>query len=504
MRKYLGPALVFGGLPAVNLAFHLATLHGYGIFRDELYYLACGRHLAWGYVEFPPLIAVLARAVTSLLGESLFAVRLLPALAGAALVLLTALIARDLGGGRFAQFLAGLAVIVTPCWMSQHHILNTNAFDPLFWGGCAWLLIRILKTGDSRYWLGFGAVAGLGLLNKHAMLFFGFGIVLGLLLTPARQVFRQRHLWLGGALAFLIFLPHLVWQIRMGWPTLEFLENAVKYKNAIFTPWQFFASQLMLTGAAVPVWIAGLWFFFRPRGRPYRSLGWTFLIVYVTLFVLRGKGYYLMPIYPMLLAAGAVLLEEAAAPPRRHWLRRALTAAMLVTGVIAAPLAVPLLPVETFIRYAAVVGIQYVDERHQMGRLPMFYADMFGWQNMAEQVAAVFHQLSPDEQTHTAIFGQDYGQAGAIDYFGPRLGLPHAISGHNNYYLWGPGPVDPQVVIVIGGGGTGARKLFADVQPAGLIVDPNAMPYESNLTIWVCRRPKISLREYWPHLKHYI
>ncbi len=492
-------------LAAIELIFHLATLPGYGIFRDELYYLACGRHLAWGYVEFPPLIAVLTRAVTAVLGESLFAVRLLPALAGAALVLLAAMIARELGGGRFAQGLAALAVMVAPGWMSIDHILNTNAFDPLFWGGCAWCAIRALKTDDSRYWLGFGAVAGLGLLNKHAMLFFGFGIVGGLLLTPARRVFRRPNFWIGGALAALLFLPHVLWQIRLGWPTLEFLQNAVKYKNAILTPWQFLGAQLLLTGAAVPVWLAGLYFYlFDGRGRSYRALGLAYLIISVTLFALRGKGYYLLPAYPMLLGAGGVMLERALQERRWKWIKPALVSAMLVLAAISAPLAVPLLPVETFIRYAAALGIQNTEERHEMGRLPQFYADMFGWRNMAEQVAAVYRGLTPEDRAKTAIFAQNYGEAGAIDYYGPRLGLPHAISGHNNYFLWGPGNIEPQVVIVIGGNPADARTVFADVRAAGVIAEPNAMPYENNLTIWVCRQPRIPLRQAWPKVKKYI
>ena len=492
-------------LALAKLLLHLITARGYGIFRDELYYLACSRHLAWGYVEFPPLIAVLTRAVTALLGESLFAVRLLPAVAGAALVVLTALIARELGGGRFAQGLAGLAVIVAPGWLSIDHTLNTNAFEPLFWTGCAWLAIRALKTGDSRYWLWFGAVAGLGLLNKHGTLFFGFGLAAGLLLTPARKAFAQRHLWLGGAVAMLLFLPNVLWEIRLGWPTLEFLQNAVRYKNAILTPWQFFTTQLLLTGAAVPVWIAGLWFlFFHERGKPYRALGWAYVIVFASLFVLHGKGYYLLPAYPMLLGAGGVLLEEAFGRRAWNWLKPARVAAMVAFAAVCAPLAVPLLPVETLIRYSAWVGIKNQEERHQMGVLPQFYADMFGWRNMAEQVAAVFHQLPPEDQAHAAIYGQNYGEAAAIDYFGPRLGIPHAVSGHNNYYLWGLGKTDPQVLIVIGGNPADARKVFGDVRAAGSIKHPYVMPYENNLSIWVCRQPKIPLRKVWPQVKSYV
>ncbi|MGA2578286.1 MAG: glycosyltransferase family 39 protein [Bryobacteraceae bacterium] len=243
--------------------------------------------------------------------------------------------------------------------MSIDHILNTNAFEPLFWAGCVWLAIRAWNTGDARYWLGFGVVAGLGLENKHAMLFFGFGFVAGLLLTPLRKSLAQRNLWLGGAIAGLIFLPNIIWEIRLGWPTLEFLENAVKYKNAILTPWQFFTAQLELTVAAVPVWIAGLWFFFlRPSGRKYRALGWTYVIVFAALCALGGKGYYLLPAYPMLLGAGGVCLEEALARRPWQWLRPALVAAMLALAAVSAPMAVPLLPVETFIRYAARLGIE--------------------------------------------------------------------------------------------------------------------------------------------------
>jgi hypothetical protein len=492
-------------LALAKLLFHLIAYRGYGIFRDELYYLACRRHLAWGYVEFPPLIGVLTRAVTALLGDSLFAIRLLPAVAGAGLVALTALIARELGGGRFAQALAGLGVIVAPGWMSIDHFMNTNAFEPLFWGGCVWLALRAWNTGDSRYWLGFGVVAGLGLENKHAMLFFGFGFIAGLLLTPLRKTLTERNLWIGGAIAALMFLPNVLWEVSLGWPTLEFLRNAVKYKNAILTPWQFLSAQLLLTCGAVPVWMAGLWFFFfRPRGKRYRALGWVYAVILVSLYVLHGKGYYLLPAYPMLLGAGGVCLEEMLAQPRRNWLRPALVAAMLVVAAGSLPMALPVLPVETLVRYAAWLGIENREERHEMGRLPQFYADMFGWRNMAEQVAAVYHGLPPEDQAHATILTYNYGDAGAIDYFGPGLGIPHAVSGHNNYYLWGPGTVDPKVVIVIGGSLDVARRMFREVRAGGRIVEPNAMPFENNLTIWVCTEPRAPLREMWDRLKHYV
>lgn len=492
-------------LVLAKLLLHLVTFSGYGIFRDELYYLACSRRLAWGYVEFPPMIAALTRVVTSILGESLFAVRLLPALAGAALVGLAALIARELGGGRFAQALAGLSVIVAPGWLSIDHILNTNAFDPLLWMGCVLMGIRALKTGESRYWLWFGVIAGLGLLNKHAMLFFGFAFVAGLALTPARKMFAQRNLWIGGGVAALLFLPNLLWEMSLGWPTLEFLQNAVKYKNAILTPWQFFTTQLLLTGSAAPVWMAGLGFyFFHERGKPFRALGWAYVFLFAILCTLRGKGYYMLPVYPMLMAAGGVLFEEWLARKHWHWLKPVLVTSMVLLAAAMAPLAIPVLPVDAVIRYSAWLGVQPKEERHQLGALPQLFADIFGWRNMAEQVATAFYQLTPEEQAHAAIWGNNYGEAVAIDYFGARLGIPNAISGHNNYFLWGPGNSDPQVVIAVGINTAEARKIFGDIRAVGLITAPYVMPYENNLRVWVCRQPKVSLRQVWPKLKFYL
>ncbi|HWQ56528.1 MAG TPA: glycosyltransferase family 39 protein [Bryobacteraceae bacterium] len=501
MRFLLGAA---GLLGLLKLAIQLAAVPGYGIFRDELYYLACGRRLAWGYVEFPPLIAAVTKAMTSAFGDGLFGIRLAPALAGAALVVLTCLFAREFGGGRFAQVLAGMAVIAAPVWLLLHHFLSPNAFEPLFWMGCAWLFVRYAKTGDAGLWLWFGLVAGVGLMNKHSMLLFGFGLVAGMLFTPARAAFRERRLWLGGAIAFLIFLPHLVWQVREGFPLIEFLRRADQVKNYIQSPVEFFTAQaIMLHPLLLPLWLAGLWFLFSSAGRQWRPLGWAYVVVFGLLVLLHGKPYYLVPVYPMLLAAGAVLLERAIERRNWNWLKPATVAAVVAGGVVMAPLTLPVLPVETYIRYAATLGISEVrTERHQMGRLPQVYADMHGWENMAARVAEVYHALPPEERQQAVVFAQNYGEAGAIEYFAPRYGLPRAISGHNSYWLWGPDAAGG-VLIGIGGKAAGYHEVFEDVRREGTITHPYAMPYESNLPIWVCRKPKIPLRQVWPRVKHF-
>jgi hypothetical protein len=503
--KALKAVLGVAGLLALfKLAVQVAAIPGYGIFRDELYYLACGQRLAWGYVEFPPLIGVIARGMTAAFGDGLFGIRLAPALAGAALVAMTCLIVREFGGGRFAQLLAGLAVIAAPVWLSLHHFLSPNAFEPLYWMGCAWLFIRYAKSGDARLWLWFGLVAGIGLMNKHSMLLFGFALVVGMLLTPARAALRERRLWLGGAVAFLIFLPHLVWQVREGFPLIEFLLRADAVKNYIQSPVEFFGGQvLMLHPLLLPLWLAGLWFFFSRAGRPWRALGWAYVVMFALLIALRGKPYYLVPAYPMLFAGGAVLLERAIERRAWNWMKPAAAALVVAAGAATAPLALPVLPVETYIRYAAFMGVGEVrTERHEMGRLPQLYADMHGWENMAARVAEVYHALPAEERAQAVVFGRNYGEAGAMEYYARRYGLPRAISGHNNYYLWGPRG-DAGVVIAIGGRAEDYREVFGDVRQAGTIVHEYAMPYESNLPIWVCRAPKATIQEVWPRVKHF-
>lgn len=487
-----------------NVALHLITFRGYGIFRDEMYLIACARHPAWGYVDHPPLSPAILRMAISVLGDSLFAIRLLPALAGGALVFLAGWMARELGGGRFAQGFAALTVIIAPAYLATNHIYTMNAFEPLCWMGSVALLLRILNGASSRLWIGFGVLAGISLENKHTMLLLGFGLLAGLLLTPARRLLWDRWLWVGGAIALLILLPNLLWQAQHQWPELEFMRRADLVKNYRASPWEFFIGQvLMMNPVTLPVWLGGLAWFFTPAGKRWRALGWCYVIMSVSLLLTHGKVYYLTPAYPMLLAAGAIALGGLIERRNWGWLKPASVALTVAAGVAVLPMALPVLPVETYIGYARAIGFTDIKtENHAEARLPQLYADMFGWENMAAQVAGVYRSLPPAEQAKAAIYGQNYGEAGAVDYFGPRWQLPHAISGHNNYYLWGPGDRG-EVLIVIGGRGESAKMIYKEVVPAGKIVNQYAMPYESNLTIWVCRGPKVPMRVLWPRVKHY-
>src|SRR5277367_449391 len=319
-----------------KLLFQFAGINHYGFFRDELYYIACGEHLAWGYVDQPPLIAFVAWLARHTFGTSLFATRFFPVLAGAAIVYATGRVAADLGGGLFAQFLAALAILLAPAYLAFDNFLSMNAFEPLFWLLCAWIAIRIVKGSSPRLWLLFGAVAGLGLENKHSMLVFGFALVAGLLLAGQAQLFRSKWIWIGGAVALAIFLPNLVWESRHGWPQIEVVRNAQQFKNEAISPLQFMFEQvLFLQPLALPVWLAGLvWYFAAAEGKRFRFLGWSYLFVLAIFVVLGGKSYYALPIYPLLMAAGGVALEKVSEAQAQQWLHMAFPAALIVGGAI--------------------------------------------------------------------------------------------------------------------------------------------------------------------------
>ncbi len=499
-----GMAVVFA-LAAVKLAAHLAVASRYGVFRDELYFLACAEHLDWGYVDQPPLIAAIAWAARHLFGESLLGLRLLPALAGAAKVVLAGWLARALGGGRYAQGLAALAVVVAPIYLGIDHLLTMNAFEPLFWMGGALCVVRWIQTGDERLWIGFGALMGLGLLNKQTTLAFGFSIVAGLLLTPARRAFKKPGIWIGGLVAALVFLPNLVWMARRRFPMLELLENIRRsQRDVVLKPLAFLGQEtLSMLPLTAPIWIAGLlWLFFAPAGRPYRCFGWTFLVFQAALILSGGRMYYAAPIFPLYLAAGGVALEAWLSGRGRALalVKPAYAGIVALGGVLFAPMFLPVLSEEGYIRYAEKLGVRQPRlENHEMGPLPQLYADMHGWEEMAREVARVYEALPPADRAKAAIFGNNYGEAGAIDFFGPRLGLPKAIGAHQNYFYWGPRGATGEVLIVLGEGNRAAlESKCRSVEEAASLHHPYAMPYE-NLPIYVCRG--IPLAELWPQLK---
>ena len=494
-------------VPLATLAFQLVTHRGYGYFRDELYYLASAEHLGFGYVDHPPMIGVVAWLVRSTLGDSLFAVRLLPAVAHAAMVALAARLAREMGGGRAAQFLAALATALAPVYLGLCGYLSMNAFDLVFWAALWLIVARALRTGNPRLWLICGMVAGAGLQNKISVLFLGFGVVAGLLLSGRWRVLLTRHLWAGGVIAGVIFLPHIIWQWQYGWPTLEFMANATREKNVSMPPLAYLREQVIqMSVLAAPLWMAGLAALLAGRRcRVFRPIGWAYLAVLAVMLATSAKPYYLAPAYTALFAAGAVTVEGIRLPVASRLARAGAMLLVLVSGIASAPLAKPVLSTDAFVRYTGALGLMpQLGERHEMGRLPQHFADMNGWPQLASNVAKVFHALPEADRDRACIFAQNYGQAGAIDVLGAPLGLPRAISGHNSYFLWGPRGCTGEVVIAIGGDRRGYEGLFASVEQAAVHRCTDCMPYENNLPIWVARGARAPFGEVWPRVKRFI
>ena len=494
-------------LAALKLILHLSFNSRYGYFIDEFYYMACAEHLDFGYVDHPPMVAWLAWLSRTVFGDSLPALRLLPALAGTALVLLAARIARELGGRAWAQALAGLAVFFSPLLLFSSNVFSMNVFDVLFCSIALLLIVRLARAEDRALglWTQLGAVFGVALLNKISPLFLGFGLLIGLLATPHRRKLLEPGPWLCGAIALVLFAPHLLWQVLHGWPTLEFMHNASTLKNRPLGFFDFLGTHaLEASPIGFLLLLAGLFHFLRQPA--LRLLGILYLTVLLVMIAGGGKPYYLAIFHPLMFAAGGVEAELRLAG--RRFLLPLAAALLALVGVALLPMTVPVLPVEGFIAYQQKVlgGPRPSPERKSVGPLPQHYADMFGFKEMVEQVAQVFHNLPAEEQKRTSIFAGSYGQAGAVSFFGPPLGLPKAISGHNSFYLWGPGPGDEKwgTVIVLGAEPEELEPLFEEVVLAGRFSHPYAMPYRNDYPIVICRRAKQSAGEIWPLTKEFI
>ena len=491
---------------AAALLIHFLTNGRYNYFRDELYYIACSQHLAFGYVDLPPLSVLLLRLSRLLFGDSLFAIRFLPAVAGAFSVALTGMIARELGGRSSAVALSCMASLCALVFLAVGNFFSMNAFEPLFWMGSIYLLIRIINGGPSRLWLWFGALVGLGLENKHSIVFFAAGLCVALWLTPERRHFMQKWIWLGGLIALALALPNFVWQVAHHWPTLELLHNiAQSNKNVVLTPVQFIAQQiLVMNPATLPLWLGGLiWLLSSRDGRHYRVIAIAYLVTLVEFIVMHGKHYYLAPAYPMLFAAGAATAERLSSV-RLQWLKPVLLLTMIAPAALLAPTVVPILPPGKLVAYMKAIHFELPrTETAHTAALPQHFADQFGWEEMVRSVARAYANLSPNDQQRAAIFCQNYGEAAAIDFFGPKFGLPPAISGHQNYFFWGPRNYTGDVLLVLDDRADDEREQFDSVEDLGQIeTSAWAMPFEQRNHVYLCRHLKHgTLRDLWPKLK---
>ena len=494
-------------LALVAVLLQVLTNGRYGYFRDELYFIAASDHLDWGYVDFAPLSALLLKISRTIFGTSLHALRLFPALAFGGMIWVIGLITRELGGKRFAIFLACGSALVTPAFVGEPTRYSMNPFEPLLWMGSIYILLRAAKENQPKLLLWCGVLLGLGIENKHSTIFFIFALVVGLLATPWRSLLRSKWFWAAVAIVVVLALPNFIWQVRHGFPTYVDLSNVKKtHKNVELPPLPFIKQQIMrLNPLALAIWGAGLGFLlFHREGKRYRALGLIYVAFLAVMMALKAKDYYLTPIYPMLFAAGGVFWEMfTRGRPKFYWLRIALPIPIVALGIALLPFTLPILPPGKIADYLAKFGVRSSKtEVDHSGPLPQHFSDEFGWAEMVQAVAQVYNSLPPEERAKTGILAGNYGEAGAIDFFGPQYGLPKAISAHQNYYYWGPRQYTGESLILLQWGPRGAARWCNGVED-GPTLAPQWSMQEEHFTIRLCHGFKKPLREAWDDLKHW-
>jgi len=458
----------------------MAVADRYGWHRDELYYLASSRHLALGYVDYPPITPLLARADQAIFPGSLPALRLLTILAGACVIIVTALIARELGANRLAQVLAGLAVLISPMYVGANILFQTVSFDQLVWAVTCLLFVRLLRGSDPKEWLLLGLVFGIGLETKYTVIGLGVAIVIGLLATNQRQLLASRWPWLGFGFALVLFVPNLAWQAGHHWDSLLY---TIGHRGATDGPIAYWVQQFLLMGPQlIPLIVGGAWWLWRRE--PFRAAAVTIVSVELFFFLVGGKAYYPAPIYALAYAAGCVWFVEAV---RQPWIRRVAVAVAVAITVVLLPIGLPILPAKTM-----------ADSWVWKARKD--FADMYGWPDVVQQVTTVYQQLPLGDRSAVMILASNYGEAGALDFYGH--GLPPVVSPHLTYYYWAPAHMTPSTVIVVGYSRQYLGTFFGDIQQAATITNSYGLRnYEYGQAIWICRSPLVPLDQAWPRLK---
>lgn len=490
------PALAW--LPLLGVCVTVATVHTltngrYGFHRDELQFLDDGRHLAWGFVAYPPLAPLIGRVAMALFGASLVGLRTFALLAQLGVVVVTAMLAREFGGRWFAQTAAALVVAATPLFMFEAHSFQYTGFD-LFWCvALAWCLARLVNTGNPRWWLAAGAAVGLGLMTRYTMAFYLAALAVGIVLTPLRRYLAGRWLWAGAGLAFVIFLPNLIWQYQHGWITLHFLRfiharDIGEGRAAGFWPDQL---GIDMQDFAAPLALAGLAWFFLPAGRRFRALGWMFVTLVAVMALARGRGYYTGGVYPMLFAAGGAFwergLQHLRSRPAVGVLQVATLAIVCAGGALTARMVLPWRPVGAPNNVALNVNGDLREE--------------VGWPELVREVATIRDGLTPEQRASLAIVTNNYGETGAIDLYGPDYGLPPAISTVNSAWYRRYPAQPPQVIILLGSDRAGADRYFQSCRLAGRNANPWGIHNEesdSHPDIFLCGPLRMPWAQAWP------
>jgi len=486
----LGLSLVF-----LKLLFHFFGNTNYGLHRDEYLYIDEGNHLAWGFMEVPPFTPFIGKIAITLFGENTFAVRLFPTLVGVAVLILILLMVKELGGKRWAMIFAGLAFIFSPSFLRSNMLFQPVCFNQFWWVLSAFLLIKVVKTKQPKWWYWLGVVAGVGFLTKYSIVFFYGALFLGLLLTKHRKWLATRHPWLALGIAFLLALPNLFWQYKMGWPVVHHMTDLAATQLVNVSPSGFLFSQLRMQGAGLLIWIPGL-IWLLTKGKKFAFLGWAYIFTILMLLLLNGKSYYALGTYPMLMAAGGVAVA-AFFENKKHFWKYVLLIFIIIPNLLLIPLGIPILSIENMKKYckkAAEFGFEQRWEDGKIYDLPQDYADMFGWEEIAKKVAKIYHALPPEQQQDCQIYGGSYSHTSTLNFYRKKYNLPVTVSFNSSYKLWAPDSAHFNTQIMVDDVFDLSSSVFEKVE----LVDSIENPYARDPGyIYFRSQPKINIDSAW-------
>jgi hypothetical protein len=493
----------------LKLILHLITLNRYGYFIDELYNIAAAKHLSDGFVEISPLGPLIYAGWISLFGPSMASIRILALIPGLIAVFLAGLITKELGGKRFAQFMSALAVCLGPVWLALNSFMAYGSFDLAITAAFLLLVIKILRTGNQKLWIATGIVAGIAILFKQTLLFYGLALFISLLLTKERKVFLNAYFWAGVLCGLLVLTPQIILEFQHDWPLLEYWSAYARYRTYHASITEFTGMQILLYNPFIaPIWIAGCCnFIFNKKMEKYKTLGLTYIFLMLICFIFSVKAYMSAAVYPVLFAGGFILMEEYFETGWKRNFRLAYYGLIILTALLILPNGLPVFNVQNQVKYFQLfptINRNVKFDSFAKVTLPEFMADRLGWEERVKAVADVYNSLSDEEKKKTSIFASYYGFAGAIDLLGKKYGLPDVLCSHLSYYLWGYGNQRPQILITVQVPCESLSSVCDDVRIGGYIpYIPYAMPYDNDKPICVCRKMKSGIEDIWPLTKHY-
>lgn len=499
--------IVVIALVLLKFIVHILTANGYGYFIDELYTLALSKHLAFGYVDLPPIVPAILAVSRNIFGESLFALHIIPAMAGAATVTFVCMITREMGGKLFAACVSGLAFIAAPVWLTMNSFFAYDGFDQLILSVFLFFLIRFIKSENRRLWIPLGLTAGLAVMTKTTILFYGLGFLIALILFKHSTHLNSKWPWFGLGAFLIIISPYIIWQLVNGWPTLDYWTTykAVRtYKASII---EYLINIIIIMNPfTLPLWLSGIYKIVFDKTQKYlRFFGVMFFVSLLVLFLLDAKSYMLSALFIPLYSAGAVFLEEKLAIKNRKALKISFVSYILITGLALAPAAIPILSPDQLTVYFNMFGMinkSVTFDKLPKACFPQTLADRFGWDNMVYTVNKVYQGLPEVDRNKCRIFAGYYGAAGAIDLLGKKYGLPNAMSGHLTYYLWGPGDFSGEVMISIGVPEQTLKLYFDEVSQKDIIISEYTMPYNTFIPVYVCRNLKVKVKDFWADFRY--